>query len=176
MSADGALWAGVNVHQAGPPPWPGRIVRSTDGGATWSFVDAGLFEPGSPGAQVNALAVGPDGRLYAGTDLGVWRTVQPVSAAGVPAGVPSETLRVSVRPNPGAGRVAVVVALAGPASSAEVGVYDAQGRRLALLHDGPLGSGETSLRLEVAGWPPGVYVARVAGDGLAASTPLIVVR
>lgn len=50
-----------------------------------------------------------------------------------------------------------------------VAVYDALGRRVALLHDGSIRPGTYSLRVEAADLPPGLYVVR-ASDGRGATT------
>ena len=45
-----------------------RATVSTDGGATWSFVD---LPPAV--AQINAVSVAPDGSLWFSTLVGLWR-------------------------------------------------------------------------------------------------------
>lgn len=80
---------------------------------------------------------------------------------------------VAASPNPTSGRVTVRVSLAEPAAVA-VTVFDALGRRVAVLHDGALPSGEQAFTLDTAALPAGVYVVRLAGA--AASARFSVVR
>ena len=82
---------------------------------------------------------------------------------------------VTSSPNParGAATVSVSVPVAG-AVRAEV--FDALGRRVALLHDGPLSAGQHTFRLEASGLPSGVYVVRASAGASVASRRLTVVR
>lgn len=78
-------------------------------------------------------------------------------------------------PNPARGRATVGLTLpeAGPVRAE---VFDALGRRVAVLHDGPLAAGEHALRLDAAGLPAGVYVVRAATPAGVASRRVTVVR
>ena len=64
-----------------------------------------------------------------------------------------------VGPNPAAGAARVRLSL-GRAQHARVEVYDALGRRIAVLHDGPLAAGTHPLALDGSRLPAGVYVVR----------------
>ena len=51
------------------------------------------------------------------------------------------------------------------AQAVTVAVYDALGRRVALLHEGPLAPGqEHRLTFDGSGLPAGVYVVRAVGE------------
>ncbi|MEM0962932.1 MAG: T9SS type A sorting domain-containing protein, partial [Bacteroidota bacterium] len=82
---------------------------------------------------------------------------------------------LSVWPNPTSGRVSVSVALV-EAGDVRVSVYDALGREVAVLHDGPAAAGAS--RYEVAaGWmAPGAYVVRAVSGGAVLARALTVVR
>ncbi|MEL6614861.1 MAG: T9SS type A sorting domain-containing protein [Bacteroidota bacterium] len=59
----------------------------------------------------------------------------------------------------------------------EVALYDALGRRVRTLFDGPLAGGLAQpVRIEAAGLAPGAYVVRVTGETAAATRSLTVVR
>lgn len=95
------------------------------------------------------------------------------------AGEPSPDasgLALSVSPNPSTGRGTVRLNLAVPAASATASVFDALGRRVADLHDGPLGAGPHDFAFDTAALAPGVYLVRVVTDGSAASRVVTVVR
>ena len=77
-------------------------------------------------------------------------------------------------PNPTAGRAALALRLAAPAT-VRATLVDALGRTVAVLHDG-LAEAETTLAVDARGLPPGVYAVRVLGAGVAASQKLTVVR
>ena len=67
---------------------------------------------------------------------------------------------LTASPNPFRDAAALRLTLPRP-GPARVEVFDTLGRRVALLHDGPLAAGTTALRLDGAALPPGLYVARV---------------
>jgi hypothetical protein len=169
----------------------GHLYQTTDAGETWHVIGRApdMSTPPPPGTpyeritNVGAAEIGPDGRLYVGvTVLGpergwMYRTVAPFAVAGEAGPAPAEALGVgvSVRPNPAQGRVAVGLTLA-EAGPVRVVVVDALGRRVAVLHDGPLGAGERTVAADATAWPAGVYVVRVEASGRTASARLVVVR
>jgi hypothetical protein len=56
-------------------------------------------------------------------------------------------------------------------------VYDALGRRVAVLHDGPIGADVTqTLRLDGRGLAPGPYVVRFTGEAFTASRKVLLVK
>lgn len=98
-------------------------------------------------------------------------TVNPNTAAeGGPA-----ALVLAVVPNPSSGAARVVVSTAG-AADASVTVWDAVGREVARLWDGPLAAGDHRFALDGAALAPGVYLARVAVGGDVATVRLTVTR
>ncbi|HLA64666.1 MAG TPA: PQQ-binding-like beta-propeller repeat protein [Rhodothermales bacterium] len=80
---------------------------------------------------------------------------------------------LTVAPNPAADRAAIALTLPA-AEAATVAVYDALGRRVAVLHDGALAAGTHAFSLDASALPPGVYVLRATGDGLALTHRLVV--
>lgn len=58
-----------------------------------------------------------------------------------------------------------------------VAVFDALGRRVALLHDGPLAAGAYPLTFDAQALPPGLYVVRVTdGSGGTSTRSVALVR
>ncbi|MDX1421110.1 MAG: T9SS type A sorting domain-containing protein, partial [Rubricoccaceae bacterium] len=84
---------------------------------------------------------------------------------GAAAGVGSPGVSISISPNPSRGGATATVTLA-EASEVTVSVYDVLGRRVAVLHEGPLGAGAHAFGLDLRGLPPGVYVVRVEAGGV----------
>src|SRR5690606_16344156 len=82
------------------------------------------------------------------------------------AGAGVEGLGVSVHPNPVRGAAVVALTLPQPGAVA-VSVYDVLGRRVAVLHEGPLGAGRHEVVLDGRGLASGLYlaVARVESAG-----------
>ena len=78
-------------------------------------------------------------------------------------------------PNPFASATTLVLTVDAP-QHVRVDVLDGLGRRVAVLHDGPVGGEALALRLSAAGLPSGVYVVRAAGETAVLSARVTVVR
>ncbi|WP_412069037.1 T9SS type A sorting domain-containing protein [Rubrivirga sp. IMCC43871] len=99
-----------------------------------------------------------------GEDLTGRFAVRVSLGTGVATGTGPAALALSVFPNPTAGRS--TVAVTGVTGPARVSVVDALGREVAVLHDGPVASGDA--RYEVGRLAPGLYVVRLqSADGVA---------
>ena len=154
---DGDLWA------LGAP-----LLRSTDGGRTWAPAAPGL-SAARPGVD---LALRADGVLYAALGAnGLYRTPATTFVAGE-AAVPTAVLGLDAWPNPARGGASVTLTLGEPAE-ARVAVYDALGRRVALLHDGAAAG---TLTVRTGALAPGVYVVRATAGAQTRTRRLVVVR
>ena len=165
----------------------GHIWETRDAGETWAIVGVvpgSLIDQG-PEASFNARVLwaflGPDGRLYVGGfGLGgrrpgwAFRTVAPY-VAGEAGPDEAAGVGVAVRPNPAVGRVEVVLSLAA-AGAAHVAVVDALGREVAVVLDGVVVQGETTVGVDTGAWPAGVYVVRATAGAQTATARLVVVR
>lgn len=142
--------------------WPGGVVVDL-GTALW------IHTPGQtphntrwpvPAASTgfHRLALSNDGRLYVATNEGVLQSAQRLSTGQEK--VPTFGPHLATSPNPFREALTVTVTLAAP-GDVRAEVFDALGRRVALLHDGPAAPGTLSLRWEAGEAAPGVYVLRV---------------
>ena len=88
---------------------------------------------------------------------------------------PGAALALSAAPNPSRSGTALRVALpeAGPVRLA---VYDALGREVARLVDGPLGAGPHEVRLGAGRLPAGVYVVRLDAGALTRTRTVTLLR
>ncbi|MDX1421171.1 MAG: T9SS type A sorting domain-containing protein, partial [Rubricoccaceae bacterium] len=66
-------------------------------------------------------------------------------------------------PNPFAGGARLSLGLAS-AQDVRITVHDVLGRRVALLHDGPMSPGAHRLVLDGATLPAGIYIVRAVGE------------
>src|SRR5690606_23492083 len=108
----------------------------------------------------------------------VYRTAEthePNPVPSEPGPEPGASLGVEVVPNPARGAAVVALTLPQP-GAVSASVYDVLGRRVALLHEGPLAAGRHALALDGASLPPGVYVVRVAAGGEVAARTVTVLR
>ncbi|MEM1042535.1 MAG: T9SS type A sorting domain-containing protein [Bacteroidota bacterium] len=132
--------------------------------------DGSLARPVSLGQLFGAWT---DGENEGVSVAGVRRAESASDVVSAEAGgsLPEVFALHAAYPNPSRG--AVSLGLGVPATrEVRVEVFDTLGRRVALLHDGPLAAGEHTLRLRGEALPAGVYVVRAA-DGAAALTQRI---
>ena len=101
----------------------------------------------------------------------------PTYSAEVEASVAMlEAVRLEAGPNPFRDRVSVRFAVR-EAQRVAVEVFDALGRRVATLHDGPLGAEAAAVgTFEAVGLASGVYVVRLTGERARAQRVLTLVR
>ena len=82
----------------------------------------------------------------------------------------------TARPNPFATTSRIELTLDEP-TTLTVAMYDALGRRVALLHDGYARAGTYALRVEAGDLPPGLYLVRAQdGRGATATRSVALVR
>ena len=109
-----------------------------------------------------AVVMAPAGGLVARlTPVGGARQGVPADAE---AALPLATALHGVRPNPSGRAASVSYALAGPAD-VRVAIYDALGRSVATLADGPRTAGEHEVAFDASDLPAGVYLIRLEAVG-----------
>jgi len=84
-------------------------------------------------------------------------------------------LELAVAPNPVASSAQIELTIQTP-QPVTVDVFDPLGRRVAVLHDGPLATGTHPFELATSDLSPGVYVVRAKTDAGVASSRLTVAR
>jgi hypothetical protein len=167
---DGALTAlRFARFQTSPPPpgfvpFSGRALRLDDDRV---LADAFNFAA--------AAAYDPSGQLYVATIPGdLYRVASnpvPAEAAAPPAALALD----DPRPNPAAGRTTLAFDLAAPAD-VRLAVYDALGRRVAVLAEGTRPAGRHEVTWGADALAPGVYVVRLEAGGAALTRRVTLVR
>jgi hypothetical protein len=99
----------------------------------------------------------------------------PAAVAPVSAALPAEVALRAVYPNPLAGRARIPYELP-VAATVRLTVYDALGRQVAVLADGPAEAGFHEASLDAARLAPGVYHVRLAVDAYVGAARFTVVR
>ncbi|HLA64668.1 MAG TPA: T9SS type A sorting domain-containing protein, partial [Rhodothermales bacterium] len=146
----------------------GRLYRYD--GAAWA--PTGATYPAS--LTWGRFAAG-GGRLYGGArSRGVWTAPLGIVTAAAPEGTAAAVALV-VAPNPAVGRAVATLTLAAP-QTATVALYDALGRRVAVLNDGPLAAGAHAFALDAERLPAGLYVVRAVGGAGTVSVRMVVAR
>ena len=167
----------------------GAAMYENDGAGAFAFTRRiGLYSgPWSPVfADVNGDAV-PDLAVLTsvlpsgiGRDLAILPAHADAPVAAEPntpggAALPDGFALGAAYPNPFStyARVSLEVAEAQPV---RVEVFDALGRRMAVLHDGPLAAEAHTLTFDGAGLPSGVYIVRVVGERFSEARRVVLVR
>lgn len=187
-SADqGATWQVVHRREDGPHlsmlfAGPGGVLfagtyeagllRSTDGGATWH--PAGLAV-----RSIRALALDPSsGYLYAGTGAsGVFRARLFVDTgiAERLGPVPEAAGRLTNYPNPFRAGTTIAFDVTEP-THVRLVVFDALGRTVAALVDGPMEPGAYRVPFAADHLPSGVYVYRLEAGSRSVTQTMLHVR
>lgn len=103
--------------------------------------------------------------------MGLYRfRVTAATAAEPTAAAPALSLALS--PNPAADQLRIRAANV-PAGSARLAVYDARGRTVAVLYDGPA-PGTLDAAADVSAWAPGLYLVRLTTGGAVVTRPVVV--
>ena len=150
------------------------VFVSHDEGATWESFNEGLPEA----VMVADLKVSPmDRTLRVATHgNGMWkRRLARVPVAVEPDATPSGFALEAVTPNPVRGQATVAFRL--PAAGVvRVAVYDARGRRVAVLTEGARAAGRHAVRFDAERLAAGAYVVRLEAEGATATRRVTVVR
>lgn len=193
VGQDGDALAVTYVVDTAPAnaAYPLRVeffLADADEGAVFLGADtytAADYEAGQPGPKTTVLDVSgpgfPGGTALVATATDAAGNTSEFSArmgtgiVGIPEERPDAALGLSApAPSPAAGRVRLVLTLAA-GQTVRVEVLDAVGRRVVVLHDGPLGAGAHALALDASALAPGVYAVRASGGGVA-TRRLVVAR
>lgn len=117
-----------------------------------------------------------------GGDPRVRGTAVDLGAYESPGAVASEEILASRRglhvagPNPTRGRTTVALYMDALDERVVVAVYDALGRQVAVLHDGPVETGKLGLTVDTSRLAAGVYVVQANTEAALWSTRLTVIR
>jgi hypothetical protein len=105
-----------------------------------------------------------------GVEYGTRFTVRLEPELGVP-----DPFGLAIHPNPIqlSGTLSLRM---GAADHVRIEVFDMLGRRMAILHNGPLPGGEHKIAINAISFPAGTYVIRVLAEGHAAGVSFIVAK
>jgi hypothetical protein len=175
LSTDG-YYSGTFTYQgSNPTGWLGADaymgVRFTLDGTSTHYGWVRIEVPAQGGALVvkeYAYESSPDTPIEAGA---TGTAIEPN-----PDGTPGTHALSAAFPNPSAGEARVRLEVA-VTQAVRVAVYDARGREVALLHDGPLAAGRAhAFALDGADLPAGVYVVRVVGEAFSDARTVALVK
>ena len=162
------------------------VYLSTSGpGGPWHLIAAGAPNTGTYGWGVDSAMVATDcylrvdARDYAGnlsSDLS--DAAFTISNGALDAGAGPGVVRLGIDrvvPHPVCGPARLEYSLPRPCK-VRLSLFDVQGRELRVLWEGQRDAGRHTVRLDSRGLPPGLYLARLGGDGMVVSRRLVVVE
>ena len=156
-----------------------EVRYSANGGATFSTLVASTPNDGSaevtlPNVSTSQgrIVVAAVGNVFFNINAGNFTVTFSTAGEDALAAAGEGLSAVSPNPATGTARFTLGAASAEPVS---VAVYDALGRRVALVHDGPVASGE-AFTVDVSRLPAGVYVVRASGASGQSAQRFTVVR
>ena len=156
-----------------------EVRYSANGGATFSTLVASTPNDGSaevtlPNVSTSQgrIVVAAVGNVFFNINAGNFTVTFSTAGEDGLAAAGEGLSAVSPNPATGTARFTLGAASAEPVS---VAVYDALGRRVALVHDGPVASGE-AFTVDVSRLPAGVYVVRASGASGQSAQRFTVVR
>ena len=164
------------------------FLADVDGTEGQTFVGSTVYEAADAEQQVSVafspISAVTDGSLLLATatdadgNTSAFSSAVEVAGGAVanePEGAEPGLALSAVHPNPFSGRARFTLEAERP-QRVTVAVYDVLGRRVAVLHDGPLAPGAHAFALEGRALGSGAYVLRVEGAGGTAARRVTVVR
>ena len=144
----------------------------TAGSSALDFGDNGLLPDGLATDAAGRARV-QNGTVDAGAFEGTDGLGTPAEGGPDALGPP---VQIAVAPNPAGARARVTLTVR-EGQDVTVTVHDALGRRVAVLHDGPVRAGAAlALAFETGPLAPGVYVVRAVGPAASAAAQVVVAR
>lgn len=165
LAANGLIFQGASSKFGGAS----GLKLSIDHGATWNPLTSGLTS-----TQVYAIQISWAGNVYAATDSGVFRYMDPTGdVKPVASAVPSNFSLTQNYPNPATANTTIRFAL--PESApVSLRVYDMAGRELALLANGNYSAGTYSVSFDTHGLTSGVYYYQIQAGAFSEARTFVV--
>jgi len=154
------------------------VVASNLGSADFAWRELDTFAPGTEVHYYLRIRQSDNAITWTGP---VYVTYDPSAATAVGDAPAAATLEMAVGPNPSLGRVHASFTLPSPARQADLAVFDASGRRVATLINGPLSAGShavtwTGLDDRGGRAPSGIFFLRYRSEGRTALRKVLLIR
>lgn len=183
MDRDGSPWrTAINTLPTESVTVPVDFI-ATEAGTFFVGADVTIF--GGATVRLRDLVTGAEHDFASGdytfeSDATDWTSrfevvVSFASTAGEP-GAETAFRLTAPAPNPARAETRMTL-MTSTAQTVRAAIYDALGREVSVLHDGPLAAGaSTTLTVDTASLAPGVYVVRAQGETMAQTQRLTVTR
>jgi photosystem II stability/assembly factor-like uncharacterized protein len=154
-----------------------RVYHSLDGGQTWDVIEI----QSAPDAQdsFSGIAAAPDGRAWTVGWKGHIYSTGGKSTSSVEEVGSAKLSRLAlspIHPNPAGSEARFTLEVSG-SQDVTVAVFDAHGRSVAVLHEGPLAAGAVhGFTLRGQELPSGIYLVRVDGESASTARKVTLLR
>ncbi|NOT33884.1 MAG: hypothetical protein HOP12_06910 [Candidatus Eisenbacteria bacterium] len=154
------------------------VVATSVGNSSFAWRERSSFAPGTEAHYYMRIRMNDNANVWTGP---VYVDYDPASVVGVGDRDHAIELAMSAHPNPAFGRVTASFALPNPARRAALVIYDAAGRRVKSLIDGPLSAGSHQVvwtGLDDAGRPAsaGIFFMRLETDDRSVVRKVLLIR
>jgi hypothetical protein len=154
------------------------LVASSLGNETFAWREHTVFAPQTEAHYYLRIRMSTNRLIWTGP---VYVTYDPATTTGVGEGTPGASIQLTVGPNPTHGRVTASFTLPHSTGSGDVAMFDAGGRRVKTLINGPLTAGP-----HLVNWtghddfgrvaPAGIYFLRIGADQQSAVKKVLMIR
>lgn len=154
------------------------VVATNTGSSEFAWREHTVFPVGTEVHYYLRIRMSTNATIWTGP---VYVTYDPSSTTAVDDRPARGGISLAVWPNPSAGRASVRFSLPHAVRHADLGVYDAGGRRVRTLINGPLDAG-----LQQVAWtgfddagralPPGIFFVRIRADEYSAARRVLLLR
>ena len=179
-SQGNSITGGFVYRGSAVPELAGRYVYADFGsGRIWALNaesgEAENEEVFDTALNIPSFGEDADGELYFTAFNGDVYRFFSKSDTSSEIGVPEESLRLAVYPNPTTGDVTVAIpeGMLGPV---RIAVYDVLGREVTVLREGTVGTDEHTVRFDAAGLADGIYVVRLEAGGASRTQTVVLTR
>ncbi len=155
-----------------------QVVATSIGSSSFAWREQQSFTPGTEAHYYLRIRMNDNANIWTGP---VYVTYDPASVVAVGDGAPGPVLRMAASPNPAYHQVTASFALPRDARQVNLAVYDANGRHVKTLLDGPLVAGTHQIS-----WtgtddhgrpsPAGIFFMRLQTEDQSAVKKVILMR
>jgi len=154
------------------------LVASNTGSQDFAWREHTVFAPGTEVHYYLRIRMSTNATIWTGP---VYVTYDPAATTGIGETPSTGSIQLAVGPNPTHGRVSANFSLPRAVRDADVAVYDATGRRVKTLIQGPLEAGAqfvTWTGHDESGHaaPAGIYFLRIGADAQSAVKKVLMIR
>ena len=154
------------------------VVASSAGNADFAWREHDVFQPGTEAHYYLRIRTNTNATIWTGPVYVTYDAADPTAVGDPPA---QGRIEMAVGPNPSHGRMAARFSLPHAVRNADLAVFDASGRRVKTLLNGPLAAGPqlvtwTGVDDTGRAVPSGIFFLRISADEHSAVKRVLMIR